>query len=133
MIKKAVIKKKLLHFLLLLFVMAALLSVGVLFGKPVDFKSLNFGTDKLFNPAKNNNYLILVNQLAKEQIDISYLNYLDNDTVEASLTSGVKVIFSLKKEPISLVTSLQLILSRFRIEGRKVSKIDLRFKNPVVE
>lgn len=135
MIKKTVIKKKLLHLIILILFIFSLVSGGIFLWifKPINFKTVNFTSKKLFNPATNNNYLILLNQLAKEQINISYLNYLDNETVEASLSSGVKVIFSLKNNPIDLVTSLQLILSRFRIEGRKVNKIDLRFKNPVVE
>lgn len=135
MVKKTVIKKKLLHLIILILFIISLVSGGIILWifKPINFKTVNFTSKKLFNPATNNNYLILLNQLANEQINISYLNYLDNETVEASLSSGVKVIFSLKDNPIDLVTSLQLILSRFRIEGRKVNKIDLRFKNPVVE
>lgn len=139
MFKKTVIKKKILHLIILLFTIIFLVAGGIFwFFKPYSlqslfvekFKQLN---SKLFNPTPNNNYLILLNQLAQKQIDISYLNYLDEETVEASLTSGIKVTFSLKKDPIGLVTSLQLILSRFRIEGRKINKIDLRFKNPIVE
>ncbi len=135
MVKKAVIKKKLLHLIILFFIIIVLVFGGILLWlfKPLNLKAINLTSGKLFNPAINNNYLILLNQLAKEHINITYLNYLDEETAMASLSSGVKVIFSLKKEPISLVTSLQLILSRFRIEGRKVNKIDLRFKNPIVE
>lgn len=96
--------------------------------------SLKIIDTKLFNPMTDKDkYLILVNQLAKEQIPVSYLNFTTGKTLEASLSSGVKVIFSLDKDIISEVTSLQLILSRFRIEGRKVNRIDLRFKNAVVE
>lgn len=135
MVRKAIIKKKLFHLIILIVIFSSLVLGGISLWifKPISINNLNFISNKLFNPAANNNYLILLNELAKDQIGISYLNYLDNETVEASLSSGVKVIFSLKKEPINLVTSLQLILSRFRIEGRKVNKIDLRFKNPVVE
>jgi hypothetical protein len=89
---------------------------------------------KLFTPVTGKDkYLLLMNQLAHENIQISYINYLNEEILEASLSSGVKVIFSLDKDIISEVTSLQLILSRFRIEGRKINRIDLRFKNAVVE
>lgn len=45
---------------------------------------------------------------------------------------GLDVIFPTDKDPQVLVGSLQFIMSRFTIEGKKPVKIDLRFKNPVV-
>lgn len=45
---------------------------------------------------------------------------------------GIDVVFPTDKDPQVLVGSLQFIMSRFTIEGKKPVKIDLRFKNPVV-
>jgi len=48
------------------------------------------------------------------------------------LKDGEEAIFSLKKEIQIQVDSLQFILSRSKIEGRGIKKIDLRFDKPVV-
>jgi len=48
------------------------------------------------------------------------------------LESGEEVIFSLRKEIQVQVDSLQFILSRSKIEGKGIKKIDLRFDKPVV-
>lgn len=48
-------------------------------------------------------------------------------------TDGTQVLMPLSgRDPQVLVGSLQLILGRSTIEGKRVSKIDLRFKNAVV-
>jgi len=48
------------------------------------------------------------------------------------LKDGEEVVFSLKKEIQVQVDSLQFILSRSKIEGKEIKKIDLRFDKPVV-
>jgi len=48
------------------------------------------------------------------------------------LKDGEEVVFSLKKEIQIQVDSLQFILSRSKIEGKGVKRIDLRFDKPVV-
>jgi len=48
------------------------------------------------------------------------------------LKDGEEIVFSFKKEIQIQVDSLQFILSRSKIEGRRVKKIDLRFDKPVV-
>jgi len=49
------------------------------------------------------------------------------------LEDGEEVVFSLKKEIQIQVDSLQFILSRSKIEGKRIKKIDLRFDKPVVK
>jgi len=49
------------------------------------------------------------------------------------LRDGRRVVFSLKKEAQIQIESLQFILSRSKIEGREIKKIDLRFDKPVIE
>lgn len=73
---------------------------------------------------------------------ISLLSKLDLKPEIAKVSEGVILIwlrdgpelaFSPKKEIISQVGSLQLILSRAKIEGKMPEKIDLRFDKPVVK
>lgn len=51
--------------------------------------------------------------------------------IEASLSGGTKVLFKTERIP-KQVSSLQLMLPRFKIEGRIPQKIDLRFEKPIV-
>ncbi len=106
----------------------------IVFGMYLKPKIIKIMDRKLFIPAvlKDSN-VILASELSAGNIPISYLNYLDSRSIEASLSSGTKVIFSLEKDLSLQVSSLQLILDRFRIEGRKANSIDLRFKNVVVD
>jgi len=53
-------------------------------------------------------------------------------SLEVWLEKDIKVVFSSKKESQIQIDSLQFILSRAKIEGRIVRKIDLRFDKPVV-
>ncbi len=48
------------------------------------------------------------------------------------LPEGTKVIIPYNNDTTLVATSLQIIMSRFRIEGKFVSKIDFRFEKPVV-
>lgn len=90
--------------------------------------------NNIFSPVPGgDNYSLLLNTLAEQNINAVNFTFTGSDSVEASLSSGTKVIFSLNKDVIEQAASLQLILSRFRIEGRKVNKIDLRFKNAFIE
>lgn len=53
-------------------------------------------------------------------------------TAVMRLASGEKVWLALDKEPVELLTRLQVVLNQVRIGGNQVSEIDLRFDNPVV-
>lgn len=53
-------------------------------------------------------------------------------SLEIWLKEGIVVFFSLKKEIQPQVDSLQMILSRAKIEGKVIGKIDLRFDKAVV-
>jgi cell division septal protein FtsQ len=58
---------------------------------------------------------------------------LVNDfNIEFKLKDKVKVIFSAFDSTDSQINPLQFILSRAKIEGRKIRQIDLRFDKPVV-
>jgi len=59
---------------------------------------------------------------------------LDNDDrVVIYLTGGTEVWFSKKKNLEKQAASLQIILDRFRIKGKKIEKIDFRYNKPVVK
>jgi len=49
------------------------------------------------------------------------------------LNSGETVILSKNKDVLEQLSSLQLILSRFKIEGKVIKNLDFRFSQPVVK
>lgn len=51
---------------------------------------------------------------------------------EVILDSGEKILFSKKKSLDNQISSLQLISSRFTIEGKEFKQLDLRFDRPVI-
>lgn len=51
--------------------------------------------------------------------------------VEVQLKNGPIAVFSTQKDFNFQLDSLQLILSRAKIEGKKVKRVDLRFEKPV--
>lgn len=70
-------------------------------------------------------------ELKKAEIQVISFSLLNEREFEASLSGGTKVF--LKSEEITRqITSLQVMLSRFKIEGRRPQKIDLRFEKPIV-
>lgn len=52
--------------------------------------------------------------------------------VTLSIAEGTEVLIPLEEEGYKAAASLQIIMSRFRIEGKFVSRIDLQFDKPVV-
>lgn len=54
------------------------------------------------------------------------------EELKIEIEGGTLVLFPLQNEVETKVNALQTILDRFRIEGKRPSKIDLRFEKPIV-
>ena len=67
------------------------------------------------------------------QINVLRISQLNNSDYEVLNNKGLKILITKTKDLKNQLTSLQLILERFRIEGRQLKKVDLRFKNPIIE
>lgn len=73
----------------------------------------------------------LMEDFQKSDIRVISLSIISEKDLEASISGGTKVL--LNTETIAQqVSSLQLMLTRFKIEGRIPKKIDLRFDKPIV-
>ncbi|MCL5675939.1 MAG: hypothetical protein M1120_02330 [Patescibacteria group bacterium] len=70
--------------------------------------------------------------LSGANLPVVSLQNIDINSAQASLSGNIQVTFSLTKDFSNQVATLQVILARFRIEGRRVNRIDLRFNNAVV-
>lgn len=69
----------------------------------------------------------------KEQIQMERIRMQESGSYyEMTDPDGLEVYVPYVENPGSLVASLQVILSRFRIEGKRLSAVDFRFDKPVV-
>ena len=79
---------------------------------------------------KSVNYIIL---LSKSGIRVNNIYIFDEDSIFIlKLADGVEVKIPFQTDPYQVSASLQVIISRFRIEGKFISSIDFRFDKPLV-
>jgi hypothetical protein len=117
---------------ILILLIFLLLSVTV-----IEYLYLNFsfGRATFLSPiAKVNQSKVAVveNALDKKKIPFLSTSYNLDNSFTVELRDGGEVILSSGKDLDSQLSSLQLILSRLTIEGKKLKKLDFRFDNPVV-
>lgn len=70
--------------------------------------------------------------LAKNNIPFSSVSVSTDSSLLVTLTSQEKVVFSSQKSFDSQISSLQVMLSRFTIEGKRFVVLDFRFDKPVI-
>ena len=70
--------------------------------------------------------------LTKEKINVSEVSVATDSSYMVSLTDGGTVIMSSNKDLVEQARSLQIILSRLTIEGKRFKTLDFRFDKPVV-
>ncbi|OGG02917.1 hypothetical protein A2W14_00235 [Candidatus Gottesmanbacteria bacterium RBG_16_37_8] len=74
-----------------------------------------------------------IKELNQKDIIISRLTFNENTSeIVALIDDSVMVLIPYNFDPTSISASLQTIISRFRIEGKFITKIDFRFDKPVV-
>lgn len=74
----------------------------------------------------------LENLLSQKNITFSSISILNDSSYLVKVTDDEEIIFSATKPMESQVSSLQLILSRLTIEGKRFTRLDFRFDKPVV-
>lgn len=114
-------------------------AVGILVFKiwqysPVLLRKFNLVfNNTLIKPVGQQDSLTKLNvMLSQANLPVFNLQKQDESSAIASLSGDIQVTFSLTKDLSNQVATLQVILARFRIEGRKVNRIDLRYNNVVV-
>lgn len=50
----------------------------------------------------------------------------------ATLSDGTQVLFSADKDILTQIDSLQVTMDNLTIEGKRISRVDMRFERPVV-
>lgn len=93
------------------------------------------GSTEYINPLsvnKNSPKIKIEDMLSDSNIEIARSVIGQGESIEIELKDDGKVIFSSKKDLKKQITSLQLMLSRLTIEGKKLKILDFRYDNPVV-
>ena len=71
--------------------------------------------------------------LKKEAVPFVTVGIATNAAILIIMSEGWEVLFSQDKDLASQISSLQRVLSRFTIEGKKFELLDFRFDRPVVK
>lgn len=116
-------------FITLLFLLLSLLVIEFL------YLNFSFGRNTYISPIakeQKSKIITLEKELEKSNISFKTVSANSDSSFTVHLIDGSVVILSSKKDIKSQVSSLQLILSRLTIEGKKLKSLDFRFDNPVV-
>lgn len=102
-----------------------------------EYLYLHFSFEKTYfiSPIAKTQYsktIALENLLKIEDVSFSSVYSSQDTSFIVNLKNGGRVILSSKKDIKKQISSLQLILSRLTIEGKKLKVLDFRFDNPVV-
>lgn len=89
----------------------------------------NIGVGSRIDEKEKSILVILEALKGKEEIQSVSVG---KEEIQIQLREGSLVLFTFSDEINTKINALQMILKRLRIEGRKPSKIDLRFEKPIV-
>jgi len=85
-----------------------------------------------FKYGNNQNLMSLVIGLKMHLLESKTIRLVSPREIEVWLEDGALILFNGEKDVNIQLDSLQLILSRAKIEGKTIKKIDLRFDKPVI-
>ncbi|PIP74991.1 MAG: hypothetical protein CO135_02235 [Candidatus Levybacteria bacterium CG_4_9_14_3_um_filter_35_16] len=123
-------RKRIAIFILLLGIFLSFLSLFLSVYYNVLFKDLPK------NPVSKTRMSALIDlEILLKKKNIQYQKVLPGNDLSLFITlkdEGL-VIFSLKRDLSTQTSSLQLILSRLTIEGKRLKKLDFRFDKPIIE
>ena len=95
-------------------------------------KEINLTKGQKIEDQKIKFVIKLVEEIEKSDFSITSLRVISENEVAAYNKNGTIVVFSLAKDLVEQINSLQLALSKAKIDLAKIAKIDLRYDNPIV-
>lgn len=116
-------------FIVLFFLSALLILIEYL------FLNFSFGRTPYISPISKNQISSIIDlEKMLEKSNILFKNVSNNydGNLVVELSDGGLITFSQKKDLKNQISSLQLVLSRLTIEGKKLKSLDFRFNNPIV-
>lgn len=130
--QKKTFKKKYFFSIFLSTVIALFFSYYFFFGKTFLISPLPDVSKTMQVARIDMNQSILQKKLTENGITFSSVTVASDSSYLVTLPAGEQVLFSQKKDIVSQVSSLHLILSRLTIEGKGFSSLDFRFDKPIV-
>jgi len=97
-----------------------------------DWSSLGLKEGDSFPQKEIKKALVIIRELGLLELKVKEAIWQDQDLEIVLLGTPTRTFFSLEKDLIFQVNSLQVILKRAKIEGKVFEKIDLRFGKPVI-
>jgi len=91
---------------------------------------LELGSDLAVGQTVDKNIVFL---LLLEDPRIKVIKRVDQQGIEARVDEGLTIFFSREKDFQIQIRSLQMIVKKYRIEGKELKSIDLRYEQPVVK
>lgn len=76
--------------------------------------------------------LKILKEAALRLLEPKVIRLVSQHQVDMWCRGGIKVLFSLEKDLQAQLDSLQFILNRAKIDGKKLKQVDLRFDKPVI-
>lgn len=75
---------------------------------------------------------VVKSELYKNKISYSSVEIASDSSYLVILHDGAQVVLDSKKDITKQISSLQLMLNRLTIEGKRIKLIDLRFDRPII-
>lgn len=79
-----------------------------------------------------NNTEVISQLLEQNHLTPSAITIGSDSAILVTLKNGPEVTFSSAKDLSQQITSLQLIMSHLTIEGKRFTRVDFRFDNPII-
>ncbi len=67
-----------------------------------------------------------------EEPKIASIKYIDQGGIEVQAGENLTILFSRQKSIEAQIRSLQMIVKKYKIEGKQLQQVDLRYEQPVV-
>lgn len=133
--RKRILKKEKSKYKLRRAFLSVLLLIIALCAIEYVYLNFSFGKPPIISPIAQNKVSAVANfekQLDKSGIKYESVAASSDASFVVTLQDQEEVIFSSKKDIGSQISSLQLMLSRLTIEGKRLKILDFRYDNPVV-
>lgn len=138
MVRKTTLFKRKLRGTVSLILFSVLLAIGVFgvcFGLWFVFKGHNTIKNPLAKSNQKSTYTIankLQNLCVQAHLNCTAITINSDNTATITIDTDEQVFFSLQKDLSQQFASLQLTIAHLTIEGKRFSRLDFRFDNPVI-
>ena len=92
--------------------------------------SLELGLELTLGQTLNKDVVFLI---LLEDPRVRSIKYVGQKGIEVQAEEALKILFSREKNLEAQIRSLQMIVKKYRIEGKDLKQVDLRYSQPIVK